>query len=65
MTTHPTPTIPKGWRRLPMTKAQADRLDELHVRYDSNTTRGEASDLITREVEMTDHPFSEDALGQF
>lgn len=51
------------WRKLPVTKKQEVVMDELHIPFDPNMTRGEASDAITEELENAPHPFSEEAFN--
>jgi len=37
-------------------------MDELHIPYDADMTRGEASDAISEEMDSAPHPFSEEAF---
>jgi hypothetical protein len=56
-------TNDQRWRKLPHTSKQEEIMDQLHIPYDENMTRGEASDAIAEELENSPHPFSEEAFN--
>ncbi len=47
-----------------ITTKQIDLMEQLGIPWNETMTRQEASDLITEAIETSEHPFSEDALGQ-
>jgi hypothetical protein len=50
------------WRSKPITDRQLQIMEERHIPSSHTMTRGEASDAITEDLEMSPHPFSEDAF---
>lgn len=50
------------WKRLPATDRQRAFMDAASIQYTDETTRGEASKLITEFQEDAPHIFSEEAF---